>query len=160
MQYYARLRRLDGADPHAAAWALLAELYRETVGGELPPVTRGPLGKPDFAEGPWHFSLAHSQRHALAVLAREIVGADAEEADRQASPALAGRILSAAERAAYRAAADRNRYLLTAWVLKEARVKAVGGSALALPTDTDVQPGDPRVTETDGCLWAVAGAGE
>jgi len=157
MQYYAKLRRLDGADPHEAAWALLAELYQETVGGALPEVTRGPLGKPDFARGAWHFSLAHSQGHALAALAREPIGADAEELSRRASPALAGRILSPEERQRYHAAEDGNRYLLTAWVVKEARAKAAGGSAFALPLDTDVQVGDSRVMETDGCLWAVVG---
>lgn len=155
MAPYLALERLDGRPGHTVAWALLRELYRREIGGELPEIAYGPHGKPDFAAGPWHFSLAHSTGHAGAVIASRPVGLDIEEAGRIVRPALAQRILSPRERERLAGATDPAAFLLAAWVLKEATVKAAGGTVLAPLPDVDIRPGDPRVKTWDGCVYAT-----
>ena len=65
------------------------------------------------------------------------------------------RDLSPEEFARYEASGDKNRTLLTFWVLKEAAAKLSGQGLRGYPNHTNFSPEDPRVTELDGCLVAV-----
>lgn len=146
---------LNGRSGHDAGRELLKKLYDEHIGGEMPEILIAERGKPYFATGNVHFSISHTKRHAFCVFANRAVGIDAEELDRVAKPALAKKILSAGELAQYEAAEDKNKALLTFWVLKEATVKASGEGLRGYPNHTDFSLDDVRVTELDGCLVAV-----
>ena len=134
---------------------LLARLYREATGEDLPPIVLTDRGKPYFENSPWHFSISHTPRHAFCVLARENVGLDAEELDRPLRPGLEEKILSPGELQRYRAAEDPHRALLTLWVLKEADAKRTGLGLQGYPNHTDFDPNVPRIQKIDGCLVAV-----
>lgn len=146
---------LSGRTGHEAAWALLAEAYRRETGEDLPEIARGEQGKPYFVDSPWHFSLSHTRRHAFCVLAKEPVGLDAEELDRNVHLKLAEKILSPSEYARFSRAEDKRLALLTFWVLKEATAKCTGEGLRIYPDHTDFSLDDPRVMVQDGCLVAV-----
>lgn len=146
---------LAGRTGHEAGRALLAVLYREETGHELPPIAVKAGGKPYFPGSDWHFSISHTPRHAFCALSRREIGIDAEERDRNINLALAEKILSPNEKAQFDAAPDKRQALLTFWVLKEARVKRTGDGLQGYPNGTDFSLNDPRVTEMDGCLVAV-----
>lgn len=146
---------LAGRTGHEAGRALLAALYREETGHELPPIAVKAGGKPYFPGSDWHFSISHTPRHAFCALSRREIGIDAEELDRNVNLALAEKILSSGERVQFDAAPDKRRALLTFWVLKEAQVKRTGDGLRGYPNGTDFSLNDPRVTEMDGCLVAV-----
>lgn len=146
---------LEGRSGHEAAWQLLERLYRAETGEPLPPVARTDRGKPYFTEGPYHFSLSHTKRHAFCVLAKRNVAIDAEELTRQVNPALAEKILSPGEKAQYETAGDKNKALLTFWVLKEAAAKLSGEGLRGYPNHTNFSLGHPGVTEESGCIVAV-----
>ena len=146
---------LAGRTGHEAGRALLAVLYREETGHELPPIAVKAGGKPYFPGSDWHFSISHTPRRAFCALSRREIGIDAEELDRNVKLALAEKILSPGERVQFDAAPDKRRALLTFWVLKEARVKRTGDGLRGYPNGTDFSLNDPRVTEMDGCLVAV-----
>ena len=63
--------------------------------------------------------------------------------------------MSPSEQAQYEATSDKNRALLTFWVLKEAAAKLTGEGLRGYPNRTDFRLDDPRVTERDGCLLAI-----
>lgn len=151
---------LHGRTGREAGRALLAELYRQATGEALPPIATGRWGKPYFPDSPWHFSISHTPKRVFCVLAKGSVAIDAEELDRRVNPALAKKILSPGERAQFDAAADKNRALLTFWVLKEAAAKLSGRGLHGYPNDTDFSLNDPRVREIDGCLAAILTEGE
>ena len=140
---------------HDAGRALLADLYRETTGENLPPICVSERGKPYFASGGWHFSISHTKKHAFCALSRKNVGIDAEELDRNINLALADRILSPGEQRQFDAAADKRLALLTFWVLKEAAAKRSGEGLRGYPNHTNFSLDDPRVSVLDGCLVAV-----
>jgi len=146
---------LDGRTGHEAGRILLARLYRQQTGENLPPIETTSLGKPYFPGSRWHFSISHTSTRVFCALARENVGIDAEELTRQVRPALAEKILSPAEKIRYAAAQDKPRALLTFWVLKEAEAKLTGRGLRLYPNHTDFSPDDPRETEMEGCLVAV-----
>ena len=146
---------LDGRTGHEAGRALLAALYREETGRELPPIAVKAGGKPYFPGSDWHFSISHTPRRAFCALSPREIGIDAEELDRNVNLALAEKILSPGERVQFDAAPDKRRALLTFWVLKEAQVKRTGDGLRGYPNGTDFSLNDPRVTEMDGCLVAV-----
>ena len=146
---------LCGRSGHDAGRALLRQLYREETGEELPAIVTAERGKPFFADGPWHFSISHTPRHAFCALSDSPVGIDAEELDRKINPALAEKILSPGEKMQYDVAEDKRRALLTFWVLKEAAAKLSGEGLRGYPSHTDFSLDDPRVREIDGCLLAV-----
>ncbi len=155
MAIYMAWAALDGRSGHEVGRRLLAELYAAHVGGALPEILLGPMGKPYFAGSDWHFSISHTRGHAFCVLADGPVGLDAEEADRAINPAIAPKILSPGELARFRAAEDPRRALLTFWVLKEAQGKLSGQGLKWHPTHTDFTLPDSRVQEIAGCLVAV-----
>ena len=94
------------------------------------------------------------------MLSENNVAVDAEELDRQITQALAEKILSPGEKAQFDAAADKQRALLTFWVLKEAEAKLSGRGLQGYPNHTDFSLDDPRVREIDGCLVAFFTEGE
>lgn len=142
---------LLGKDPHEAGLSLLKEL----CGGALPELARTRLGKPYFVADPRHFSISHTPRHVFCALSDRPVGVDAEELDRKINLRLAEKILSAREYAQFQQAEDKNRALLTFWVMKEAAGKCTGEGVKIYPNHTDFSLADPRVQELDGCLVAV-----
>ena len=146
---------LEGETGHDAAYRLLEKLYREETGQNLPRILRTDRGKPYFCDSPYHFSIAHTPRHAFCVLARQNIAIDAEEADRKINPALAEKILSPGEKLRYGQASDKHRALLTFWVLKEAEAKLSGEGLRGYPNHTDFSLTDTRVQELDGCLVAI-----
>ena len=146
---------LAGRTGHEAGRQLLATLYREETGEDLPEILTTDRGKPYFPDSSWHFSISHTPRHAFCVLSRNNVAIDAEELDRNIRLKLADKILSASEKAQFDVAKNRERALLTFWVLKEAAVKLSGEGLRGYPNHTHFSLEDPRVTEMDGCLVAV-----
>ena len=146
---------LAGRTGHEAGRQLLAELYREATGEELPPIVAADRGKPFFVDSPWHFSISHTKNHAFCVLSEVPVGLDAEELTRQVDPKLAEKILSPGEYAQWQGAQDKNRALLTFWVLKEAAAKLTGEGLRGYPNGTDFSLDDPRVFETNECMVAI-----
>lgn len=146
---------LEGRTGHEAGRQLLAKLYREETGEDLPEIRTTDRGKPYFPDSPWHFSISHTPKHAFCVLSRNNVAIDAEEADRKINLKLADKILSPAEKARFDAATEKEKALLSFWVLKEAAAKLSGQGLRGYPDHTDYSPEDPRVTETDGCIVAV-----
>lgn len=143
--------RLRGESGHDAGRALL----RDLCGGKLPQIAVTALGKPYFPQEPLHFSISHTKNHAFCCLSHRKVGIDAEEMDRRVSPALAEKILSAAEKERYEASSDQNAALLRLWVLKEAYAKLLGKGLGDYLYQTDFDPDDPRVLTIDGCYVAV-----
>ena len=146
---------LKGITGHEAGRLLLARLYREETGEDLPPIAVTERGKPYFEDSSLHFSNSHTKRHAFCVLSREKVGIDAEEKDRNIDLRLADKILSPTEKQQFDAAEDKRLALLRFWVLKEAAAKATGEGLRGYPNHTAFSLDDPRVTEIDGCLVAV-----
>ena len=152
---YVESEALLGRTGHEAGRQLLARMYRAICGEGCPEIRIGERGKPYFAEGPWHFSISHTQRRVFCALSTRPVGLDAEETDREVNLRLAEKILSEPERVRFEAAADKREALLKLWVLKEASVKLTGEGLRGYPNHTDFSPDDPRVNETDGCYVAV-----
>jgi phosphopantetheinyl transferase len=146
---------LKGRSGHAAGRELLARLYREETGHDLPPIEVALRGKPYFPDDPRHFSISHTKGHVFCVLCDRPVGLDAEEMDRIIDLRLAKKILSEPEMARFDTAADQRRALLKLWVLKEAAAKLTGEGLRGYPNHTDFSPDDPRVLEMDGCYVAV-----
>lgn len=140
---------------HEAGRRLLGQIYRQATGEEMPPIVTDPMGKPRFWGSDWHFSISHTPNHVFVVLEQYPVGLDAEELTRQVNPKLAQKILSPGEYAQYEAAEDRNRALLTFWVLKEAQGKLTGEGLRPWPNRTDFSLDDKRVFTQDGCILAL-----
>ena len=140
---------------HEAGRQLLEKLYREETGEDLPEIRITDRGKPYFPDSPWHFSISHTPKHAFCVLSRNNIGLDAEELDRKTNLRLAEKILSKEEKQQFDAAENKEKALLTFWVLKEAAVKRSGEGLRGYPNHTNFSLDDPRVMEMDGCLVAV-----
>ena len=146
---------LHGRTGHDAGRALLKQMYTEYFGGEMPEIRIADRGKPFFSSGNVHFSISHTKRRVFCVLSDREVGIDAEELDRDVKPTLAAKILSAEELAQYEAAEDKNKALLSFWVLKEAAAKMSGEGLRGYPNQTVFSLNDPRVKEIGSCLVAV-----
>ncbi len=153
---------LNGLDSHVAGKLLLAQMYEELTGEEMPPIEKSPRGKPHFVEGDLHFSITHTKRNVFCALSDVPVGIDAEELTRKVSPALAEKILSPHEYAQYEAVPgeERNEALLRFWVLKEAEVKCSGLGLRGYPNHTAFDLDDERIAVMGDCLVAVIQAGE
>lgn len=146
---------LGGLSGHEAGRMLLKDLYREATGEDLPEIRITDRGKPWFPDSDWHFSISHTPKHAFCVLSRNNVGLDAEELNRKVNLKLAEKILSPEEKARFDAAENKEKALLTFWVLKEAAAKRSGEGLRGYPNHTNFTLEDPRVTELDGCILAV-----
>ena len=152
MKELLRWARLEGRSGHEAGRSLLAEMYREATGLDLPPIATTPRGKPYFEDSPLHFSISHTKNHVFCILSPVPVGIDAEELGRTVSPRLAEKILSPGEQTRWDGTQEQ---LLRFWVLKEAAVKLSGQGLRGYPNHTDFHPGDPGIQIIDGCLVAV-----
>ena len=146
---------LKGITGHEAGRLLLARLYREETGEDLPPIAVTERGKPYFEDSSLHFSISHTKRHAFCVLSREKVGIDAEEKDRSIDLRLADKILSPTEKQQFDAAEDKRKTLLTFWVLKEAAAKLSGEGLQGYPDHTKFTLPHGAVQEIHGCLVAI-----
>lgn len=149
------VRELNGLSGHEAGRALLAELYRQQTGENMPEIVILPQGKPMFRDSKWHFSISHTKRRVFCVLSEKPVGIDAEEQDRAVDLRLAGKILSESERRCYETAGDKRIALLRLWVLKEAYAKLTGRGWGSYLYETDFDPEDSRAQESDGCFVAI-----
>ena len=147
--------KLNGQTGHEAGRQLLAELYRQETGEDLPEIHTTDLGKPYFVDCPWHFSISHTPKHAFCVLSRNNIAIDAEEPDRKLKLSLADKVLSPGEKVQFDAAENQERALLIFWVLKEAEGKLSGKGLRIYPNHTNFSLDDPRVTQIDGCIVAV-----
>ena len=147
--------KLEGQTGHEAGRQLLAEVYRAETGEDLPEIRLTDRGKPYFPGSPWHFSISHTRLHAFCVLEKHNIAIDAEELDRKINLKLAEKILSPMEKRQFDAAENKERALLTFWVLKEAAAKLSGEGLRGYPNHTHFSLEDPRVTELDGCILAV-----
>ena len=145
----------EGKTGHEVGRELLEELYREYIGGPMPAIATEPLGKPYFMNSDVHFSITHTKNHAFCVLAKRPIGIDAEELTRKVNPLLAAKILSLKEKEQYDKAEEKNKALITFWVLKEAAGKRTGEGVQGYPNHTDFLLSDPRVQEMEDCLVAV-----
>lgn len=143
--------RLSGRSGHDAAYDLLARL----AGAPLPPILRTPQGKPYFADGGLHFSIAHTKKHAFCCVSERSIGIDAEETDRCIDLRLGDRLLSPSEKAIFDEAADKRDCLLRLWVLKESYAKLTGRGFGDYLKETAFSPDDPAIQEIDGCYVAV-----
>ena len=146
---------LSGRTGHEAGRQLLAALYREATGESLPEIRVTDRGKPYFPDSPWHFSISHTPKHAFCVLSENHVGLDAEEMGRKINLRLAEKILSSGEKRQFDAAPNKEKALLTFWVLKEAAAKLSGEGLRGYPNHTNFSLEDSRVKELDGCIVAV-----
>ena len=148
---------LNGLDSRVAGRLLLAQMYSELTGEEMPPIEKMPRGKPYFPGGDLHFSITHTKTTVFCAISDVNVGIDAEDLTRTVSPALAEKILSPYEYAQYEALPEeeRNEALLRFWVLKEAEVKCSGLGLRGYPNHTQFNLDDDRVQVLGGCLVAV-----
>ncbi len=146
---------LRGQTGHEAGRQLLRELYRQETGEDLPEIRITDRGKPYFPDSSWHFSISHTSKHAFCILSRHNVGLDAEELDRKVNLKLADKVLSLPEKQQFDAADNKEKALLTFWVLKEAAAKLSGEGLRGYPNHTKFSLDDPRVMELDGCIVAV-----
>ena len=147
--------KLTGQTGHEAGRQLLATLYREETGEELPEIHRTDRGKPYFADSDWNFSISHTKQHAFCALSRKNIAIDAEELDRKINLSLSEKILSESEKQEFAAAENKKTALLTFWVLKEAAAKLSGEGLRGYPNHTNFSLDDPRVFETHGCFVAI-----
>ena len=140
---------------HEAGRALLAQMYREYRGREMPAVVLEERGKPRLADDPLQFSISHTGAHVFCALSDRPIGIDAEEQSRDIDLQLAEKILSPSEKKRYDSADDKRSALLRLWVLKEAAAKCTGQGLRGYPNKTDFSPDDPRIQQIDGCFVAV-----
>ena len=153
---------LNGLDSRVAGKLLLAQMYEELTGEEMPPIEKAPRGKPYFPGSNLHFSITHTKTTVFCAISDVPLGIDAEDLNRRVSPTLAQKILSPAEFAQYEAVPeeDRNEALLRFWVLKEAEAKCSGLGLRGYPDHTDFDLKDPRVSRIGDCIVAVIQAEE
>ena len=147
--------RLEGRSGHEAGRQLLAQMYKDLTGEEMPFIATEERGKPYFPGSPVHFSISHTKRHVFCVLSDKPVGIDAEEIDRRIDLRLADKILSPAEKMRYEKAPDKQAALLKLWVLKEADGKRTGQGINGYPIHTDFDPDDPRIHQIAHCYVAI-----
>lgn len=144
---------LNGRSGHETGRELLARLYHQATGENLPEIAVTPRGKPYFPGSDWHFSISHTPRFAFCVLSRHNVGLDGEEMGRKVSPNMPEKFLSPGEKA--RLGGNPQEDFLRLWVLKEALAKLTGRGMGNWMKDTDFDPNDPRIREIHGCYVAI-----
>ena len=144
---------LNGRSGHDVGRELLARLYLQATGREVPSIAITPQGKPYFPDGQWHFSISHTKNFAFCVLSQWNVGLDAEEKGRPVSSTMLEKFLSDKEKA--HLGADPQDVFLRLWVLKEAEAKLTGRGMGNWMKNTDFDPFDQRIQEINGCYIAV-----
>ena len=144
---------LNGRDGHEVGRELLARLYRQATGEELPAIAVTPRGKPYFSDVNWHFSISHTKHFAFCALSRNNIGLDAEEKGRAVSAAMIEKFTSDTEKP--RLGENPQDAFLRLWVQKEANSKLSGRGMGNWLKDTDFDPFDSRIQEINGCYVAV-----
>ena len=148
-------QELHGRSGHDVGRALLAEMFRQYTGKDMPPILITDRGKPYFVGNPLHFSITHTDAHVFCALSEIPIGIDAEALDRKIDLRLADKILSPSEKSQYLAAENKKLALLTFWVLKEAQGQCSGNGIGFHPNPTQFSLPDRRVLDCDGCLVAI-----
>ena len=115
--YVAPRREVGGSE---AVYSLLARLFFEKYGGELPAIEKTKNGKPFFPDLPGvHFSLSHARTHVLCALSGHPIGADIESPRPVSDKAIRYFCLPG----------ELNLFEpLDLWVLKESYIKLIGGT--------------------------------
>lgn len=144
---------LNGRSGHEVGRQLLARLYHQATGKDLPAIAVTENGKPYFPDSDWHFSISHTDRYAFCALSRRNIGLDAEEKGRKVSPAMLEKFLSPTEKT--RLGDDPQDAFLRLWVQKEALAKLTGKGIGNWMKNTDFDPFDHRIQEINGCYVAV-----
>ena len=144
---------LNGRNGHGVGRELLARLYKQATGKDLPPIAVTPRGKPYFPDGVWHFSISHTDHYAFCALSRHNIGLDAEEKGRKVTWAMVEKFASETEKS--RLGDDPQDAFLRLWVLKEANSKLTGRGMGNWLKATEFDPFDPRIQEINGCYVAV-----
>ena len=144
---------LNGRSGHEVGRQLLAQLYQQATGENLPPIAVTANGKPYFPDSDWHFSISHTDHFVFCALSEFNIGLDAEEKGRKVTPAMLEKFTSDAEKS--RLGADPQDAFLRLWVLKEAQSKLTGRGMGNWLKDTDFDPFDQRIQEINGCYVAV-----
>lgn len=108
--------------------AVLLLCLCEDAGIAPPPITVGENGKPDFAEGPYHFNITHAGNLVAVAIADKPVGVDIEpyvewKEGRYTRFFIA---FSVGERERIAKSPDPNRAIVEGWVRKEAALKQSG----------------------------------
>ena len=91
-------------------------------------------GKPELADAKFHFSLSHSDWHALCAISGGIVGADIQYTAKF-NDALTRRFFAESERDYILSQADRDAAFTEIWCKKESFIKAVG-TGLSTPLES------------------------
>ena len=151
----ARFKFARDRDCYVRAHAVLRRLLGRYLG--VAPsnvrIVQSSAGKPRLVDNSaLTFNLSHTKTFALFGFSRQgLIGVDVEHARSSVDLlSLAKRFFTASESTliANANASDRLRYFFTAWVRKEAVVKAVG-RGLSIPlSSVDVSPGDPATLRT------------
>ncbi|MBO7762294.1 MAG: 4'-phosphopantetheinyl transferase superfamily protein [Clostridia bacterium] len=139
LEYAQKAKSGEAALRRYTCLSALARLLRLS-GLSCPPLTVGRYGKPDFAEGGYHFSLSHADGLCAAVLSDFAVGLDLEPCDRTLPDERISRLSSLftpAERERLTSAPDRAMAFLETWVAKEAYCKWDGRGLAALRAAPD-----------------------
>ncbi len=147
--------QLNGRAGHEAGRALLARLFLEETGREMPAISCTLAGKPYFTENVLHFSISHTKNHVFCTLSGQNIGIDAEEMTRPVNLKILDTLYSPVEKARCLASPDPKAAALRLWVLKESYAKYTGRGLGDYLKRTDFDPGDPRIREIDGCFVAV-----
>lgn len=144
---------LNGRSGHEVGRQLLARLYHQATGEDLPAIATTENGKPYFPDSCWHFSISHTEHYAFCALSRRNIGVDAEDKGRKVSPAMLEKFLSPTEKT--RLGDDPQDAFLRLWVQKEALAKLTGKGIGNWMKNTDFYPFDQRIQEINGCYVAV-----
>lgn len=143
-----------GGDAHD----LLAHALREGYGlTSLPPMARGPCGKPFFPQYPHiHFNLSHSGPYALCAVGEREVGVDIEEM-RPRSPALPRKVLTDAEYRRYEENGGDWPAFYALWTRKESFCKRQGRGVAHPREICPPLPGEsPELRSFSGPGWCAA----
>ena len=153
--HIARKAHSKGRAASLTAWNLLALGLRRLGYADLPAVAFGSRGKPEFSNMDLHFSLAHSNNLAAALLSDAPCGVDVERVRPDVAERLRERCLSPRERA-------RQLDFFECWTKKECIGKLNGRGIGSHParTDTlDAQWADQfytqRITDTAGSEYVL-----
>ena len=127
-QDYVMQDKCDAARERRITAAVLLLCLGEDAGIEPPPITIGENGKPDFADGLYHFNITHAGKLLAVAIADKPIGIDIEpyvewKEGRYTRFFIA---FSVGERERIAKAADPNRAIVEQWVRKEAALKLSG----------------------------------
>lgn len=147
--------RLSDDNGHLAGRQLLAAMYQQLTGKELPEIRYGERGKPYFPNDEWFFSISHTKNHVFCAISKNEIGIDAEELNRKVNLSIAKKILSQQEFAEFDGETDKSQAILKFWVMKEAYLKYIGTGLTGFPNGTNFSISQTPLIFCDGCVIAV-----